>query len=162
MQLSIDNLKQQGAFTGAPVEKDIEWKQDGETFSATTYVRAMSYHTAVSDIASARNGSDAVAGRIAACICDAEGKPVFTVADITGDADPERGALNGNLTMELLRVIGEVTGLGKNRTSSTPKPNSSTSSSSTALAAAPSKKRGSASATRKSGSGQRTGGSTAG
>ncbi|MCY1358808.1 Phage tail assembly chaperone, TAC [compost metagenome] len=54
-----------------------------------------------------------MAGRIAACICDQEGKPVFTPADITGEADPERGPLDGNLTMALLGVIGEVNGLGK-------------------------------------------------
>lgn len=143
MQLTIDNLKQQGAFAGAPVEKDITWKQGDEEFTATAYVRPMSYHSAVSDIATMHGGGDLLASRIAACICDADGKPVFTVADITGEADPERGPLNGNLTMELIRVIGEVTGLGKNRTSSTPKPNSSTSSSSTASAAARSKKHGS-------------------
>jgi len=57
--------------------------------------------------------TDGVAGRIAASICDAKGQPVFTVADITGAADPERGALDGNLTMALLGVIGEVNGLGK-------------------------------------------------
>ncbi|WP_110685075.1 phage tail assembly chaperone family protein, TAC [Salinicola aestuarinus] len=162
MQLSIDNLKTAGAFTGVPVEKTIEWQQGGETLSATTYVRPMSYHSAVSDITAVRGGGDIVASRIAACICDAEGKAVFSVADITGEADPERGALDGALTMELLRVIGEVTGLGKSSASSTEKTSSSTSSSSTASAGARSKKRGSASATRKSGSGRRTATSTAG
>lgn len=27
MQLSISSLKDMGAFTGAPVEKEIKWKQ---------------------------------------------------------------------------------------------------------------------------------------
>ncbi|RZA49476.1 phage tail protein, partial [Enterobacter hormaechei] len=39
--------------------------------------------------------TDGVAGRIASSICDVEGHPVFTVADVTGEADPERGALDG-------------------------------------------------------------------
>ncbi|GHB30456.1 phage tail assembly chaperone family protein, TAC [Salinicola rhizosphaerae] len=143
MKLTVDNLKTAGAFTGAPVEKTITWKQGDDEFTATTFVRPMSYHSAVSDIAAVRGGGDVVASRIAACICDAEGNPVFSVADITGEADPERGALNGALTMELVRVISEVTGLGKNRTSSTASPSSSTNSSSTASVARRSKKRAS-------------------
>ncbi|MNG37302.1 hypothetical protein D3C84_1246060 [compost metagenome] len=54
-----------------------------------------------------------MAGRIAASICDAEGRAVFTPGDITGEADPERGALNGNLTVALLTVIAEVNNPGK-------------------------------------------------
>ena len=38
---------------------------------------------------------------------------MFTPDDITGDADPDRGPLDGNLTMALLQVIAEVNGLGK-------------------------------------------------
>ena len=56
---------------------------------------------------------DGVAGRIAASICDESGKAVFTVADITGEADPERGSLGGNLSVALLMAIGEVNNLGK-------------------------------------------------
>ena len=33
--------------------------------------------------------------------------------ELTGEADPERGALDGNLTMALLAVIAEVNSLGK-------------------------------------------------
>lgn len=118
MQLSIKNLQAAGAFMGAPVEKEIKWKQGDQEYDATVYVRRLSYQTAMSDIASVRSKTDASAGRIAACICDAEGKPIFTAADITGDADPERGPLDHNLTMELLRVIGEVSSLGKPRATS--------------------------------------------
>ncbi|MNE45132.1 hypothetical protein D3C80_1394040 [compost metagenome] len=60
---------------------------------------------------------DGVAGRIAASICDEDGKPVFTPGDITGEADPERGALDGNLTVALLSAIAEVNSLGKTPTS---------------------------------------------
>lgn len=114
MNLTIDALKTMGAFTGAPVEKEISWKQGDQELTATVYVRPFSYKTAVSDITSHHQKTDAVAGRIAASICDAEGKPVFTAADITGEADPERGALDGNLTVALLAAIAEVNSLGKN------------------------------------------------
>lgn len=113
MKLTLDNLKQAGAFSGAPVEKEITWKQGDEELKSTVFVRRLSYNTAMSDIASHHARTDAAAGRIAASICDEEGKPVFTAGDITGEADPERGPLDHNLTMELLRVIGEVNRLGK-------------------------------------------------
>lgn len=111
--LTIDGLKEMGAFMGAPVERVITWTQNGDEVGATVYVRRLSYHSAVSDLKSINDHGDAVAGRIAACICDAEGKAIFTPADITGDADPERGPLDGNLTFALLSVIAEVNGLGK-------------------------------------------------
>lgn len=114
MQLSIESLKEKGAFTGAPVEKEITWKQGEDEFTATVFVRKLSYHSAVSDIMAARGG-DGVAGRIAVSICDAEGRPVFAPGDITGEGNPDRGALNDNLTMALLAVIGEVNGLGKKK-----------------------------------------------
>ncbi|MFC2974709.1 phage tail assembly chaperone family protein, TAC [Azotobacter bryophylli] len=113
MILTIDSLKEMGAFTGAPVEREITWKQGDKELTATVYVRPLSYRSAVSDLSAMSGKTDAVAGRIAACICDAKGNPVFTAADITGEADPERGPLAGNLTMALLAVIGEVNQLGK-------------------------------------------------
>lgn len=123
MKLSIDNLKAAGAFTGRPVEKEISWKQGDEEFNATVYIRPMGYHTAVSNVLTYTGKIDGVAGRIAASICDEEGKPVFTVADITGEADPTRGALDGSLTVALLVAIQEVNDMGKT-TSSEPKTSS--------------------------------------
>lgn len=108
MDLTLDALKDMGAFTGAPVEKEIVLKDGDEEKKATVYVRRLSYHTAVSDIKSISAKSDGVAGRIASAICHKDGSPVFRPEDITGEADPERGPLNGEITMELLRVIGEV------------------------------------------------------
>ncbi|OHV13013.1 phage tail assembly chaperone family protein, TAC [Kushneria phosphatilytica] len=143
MKLTIDNLRDAGAFTGAPVEKEISWKQGDEEYGATVHVRPLSYQTAMTDITSVRAGGDVAAARIAYCICDEQGEPVFKAADITGDADPERGPLNHNLTMELLRVISEVSGLGKVRTPSTSvsSTSSGTNSSSTGSAGARSRKR---------------------
>lgn len=109
MDLNIKSLQDAGAFTGAPVEKEIRWDQDGQECVATAYIRKLSYKSAVSDAKNYKG--DLVAGRIAACICDKEGKPVFTIDDITGDADAERGPLNHNLTVELLHAIAEVNNL---------------------------------------------------
>lgn len=113
MNLSIESLSDMGAFTGAPVEKEITWKQGGKKLTATTYVRRLSYQSAMSEIDAHKKKGDLTASRIAACICDDKGKQVFTPEDITGDADPERGPLDGNLVYALLRVISEVNDLGK-------------------------------------------------
>jgi len=122
MELNLNSLQAAGSFTGYPVEKEIKWEQDGKEISATTYVRKLSYRTAVSD--ARQFGKDVIAGRIAACICDKDGKPVFTVEDITGepvenknDNDTEkarkkaifdRGPLDHELTIALLGAIAEV------------------------------------------------------
>lgn len=113
MKLNMNSLKQAGAFTGRPVEKEITWKQGDKEITATVYIRPMGYHDAVSNVLSAVGKIDGVAGRIAASICDENGAPVFTVADITGEADPERGALDGALTVALLVAIQQVNDLGK-------------------------------------------------
>lgn len=113
MSLSLDILKTMGAFTGAPVEREITWGIGDNEYTVTVWVRKLSYITAKSDLMAISGKGDAIAGRIAASICDEHGKPIFTPDDITGDADPERGALDDGLTMALLTVIGEVNGLGK-------------------------------------------------
>lgn len=113
MNLTLDSLKSMGAFTGAPVKKEITWHAAGKEFKADVHVRPFGYRTAISDITAHRDQSDAVAGRIAASICDADGNTIFTAADITGAADPERGALDGNLAVALLAAISEVNNLGK-------------------------------------------------
>lgn len=113
MKLGIDTLQGIGAFAGAPVEKEIIWEQNGEEMKATTFVRKMSYQSAVADIKASSGNREIIAGRIASCICDETGKPVFEVGDITGEKDPERGPLNHNLTVALLVAISEVNGLGK-------------------------------------------------
>ena len=112
MILSIDNLEQMGAFCGAPVCKEIKWKQGKEEHTATVYVRRLSYHSTVAELLAFSGHKDAIAGRIAACICDEAGKPVFTPADITG-VGKDRGPLNSELTMALLKVIAEVNNLGE-------------------------------------------------
>ncbi|MDU4943838.1 MAG: phage tail assembly chaperone family protein, TAC [Mixta calida] len=159
MKLTLDSLKKAGAFTGRPVEKIINWKQGNDEFTATVYIRPMGYHTATSDVLAYGGKVDGVAGRIAASVCDEQGKPVFTPADITGEADPERGSLDGALTIALLVAIQEVNDLGKT-TNSALKTKSGVNSSSTASAAEPSPKRRKSSASGNSSSGLSTGNAT--
>lgn len=116
MKLTMASMKELGAFTGRPVEKEITWKnKEGDEIKATVFVRPEGYHTTKSDLLATRGAVDNVAGRIAAAICDEEGKAVFTPQDITGEADAERGALDGALTIALLVAIQEVNNLGKTK-----------------------------------------------
>lgn len=120
MKLSIANLTSANAFSSAPVEKVIEWK--GNTM--TTYVRHLSYQTAIGRLHAA-NGADPIASRIAASICDEFGNAIFNVSDITGEVtlpdgwkegDPlpaQRGGLDPELTELLLAAIADVQKLVK-------------------------------------------------
>lgn len=124
MKLSIANLNEKKAFSAQPVEVEIKWGE--ETF--TTYIRPLSYQTAIGDI-TAINKGDQLAHRIASSVCDENGKAVFTVADITGEpvygppeveggepvllSDPDRGALDPALTTALLVAIGKVQNAAK-------------------------------------------------
>lgn len=127
MQLTVDGLKQQGGFTGAPVKREVEWTVGDETYKADVYVRRLSYFSAVTDASALSSHGDLAAARIAHCIVDEAGKPIFQVTDITGideDGNPimdldengelvERGQLNSSLGTALLVAISEVNDLGK-------------------------------------------------
>ena len=128
MQLTLDSLEKAGAFAGGLEKREITWASKGKEHKFEVYVRPMSYHTAVNDIAAIRDGGDIVAARLAGGICDSDGKSVFTVADITGlndDGTPvmierngklvERGGIARDLANELMTVLGEVSGLGKSQ-----------------------------------------------
>ena len=154
MKLTLENLAAHGGFvTNRAEEKEINWTHEGESFSATVNVLPLSYVTVKSDQFARQIQGDALAGRIASCIVDEEGKPVFTVGDVIGTADKERGPLSAALTNELLRAIGEVSGLGKLPANSTTKKKSGTSSSSRASVAGRSQKPKKTSATQSSSAG---------
>ena len=104
MILNLENLKEMDGFVGRPVQKEITWS--GHT--ATVYVRRLSYQAIVANIDDWQSDSDAVAKYIAATTCDEAGTPIFTPGDITGETDPERGPLDGALTVALLNAISEV------------------------------------------------------
>lgn len=126
MKLSVDSLRESGGFAGGPVKREVTWRANGEEYTADVYVRRLSYASAISDIEAITSDGDLAAARIANCIVDENGKPVFRVSDVTGiqdDGTPvmeevdgelrERGGLVSSLVTALLVVIGEVNGLGK-------------------------------------------------
>ncbi|MDD2133362.1 phage tail assembly chaperone family protein, TAC [Pseudomonas kurunegalensis] len=130
MKLTLEALKGTGSFTGRPVEKEINWYQDGTKYTATVYVRPLGYQTAVNDVLSFNGKHDTIAGKIAASICDEQGYPVFSSPmDITHgpldpvelEKDPEStarlGSLDGALSVALLLAIREVNDLGKTKSS---------------------------------------------
>lgn len=111
----METLQEIGAFTGAPVKTEIKWETGGKEYNATVYVKLYSYSSAVAELIAAGTENDATAAKIAACICDESCKPIMTAADITGDSDKNRGALDGNLTIALMAAIAKVNNLGNSQ-----------------------------------------------
>lgn len=145
MQLNVEELKKQGAFvSNKPIKRTIKWCNiDGEEFQADTYIKQLSYYSAISEAKAFNSGDDLTAQRIVGSICHEDGSPVFQMSDITGikDGEPtERGALCKSLADALLIAISEVNGLGKRSKISTVEKSSGMSSSLPESADKPSKK----------------------
>jgi hypothetical protein len=138
-KLDVSDLLRADHFTGPPVLKTAKWTQDGEEFEAPVYVRRLPYQAAVDD-AAAMNFDERLVRQVALCVCDETGKPMMTAADITGEADPNRGPMRKEMFIALVNVVGEVNhGAGKTKRRRSSKRRGS-SSSSTASAAKPSQK----------------------
>lgn len=139
--LSLASLGK-SAFVGAPIKREIKLLVDGEESVIEVYVRQYNYASSIGDISSLSQKRAVAAARIASCICDEKGKPVFTEAQIRGeeahDNDGNTAPLRGDLVNELLRVIIEVNEQGKPKSTTTRK--SGTNSSSTGSAAKRSRK----------------------
>lgn len=105
------------AFVSAtPVRKEVSITDTatGKKTKVAVWVKPLSYQSAVEDLTGiGSNATDAVARRIAYSILDESGKAIFTPEVIMGTANPDQGPLSPELTMELLRVIGETSNLGK-------------------------------------------------
>ena len=142
MELSIAALAAAGAFAAPSVKKDIEWHSAAGIQKATVYVAHESYISVTQRWDAQEQGFDVTAQRIASCIVDKDGKPVFTVADIVGGAETGHGPLCAELAIVLLAAIGEVNKVpeGALEKKSTPRKSSGTSSSSRGSAAARSRK----------------------
>jgi hypothetical protein len=142
MDLSIAALAAAGAFAAPPVKKEIQWHSGGVLQKATVYVAHESYISVTQRWDAQNQGGDITAQRIASCIVDKDGKPVFTVADVVGGPDTGHGALCAELAIVLLSAIGEVNKVpeGALEKKSTPRKSSGTSSSSRASVAARSRK----------------------
>ena len=115
-KISLADIKNsRSVFVGKPVLEVVEWSQDGEEYQLDVWVRRYGYATAVSDLAAIRSGDDMAhtARRIAESVVDEGGEPVFTVEDITGESDPERGAMSQPFVLALLGAIYRTNALGK-------------------------------------------------
>jgi len=106
--LTIASLIAAGAFTDAPVKQEITWHSGDKDHKATVYVRKASYTTVTQEWKAAHESQDAVAGRIAGYICDAQGDQIFTVSDVLGKAEEGRGELCAALTIALFSAINTV------------------------------------------------------
>lgn len=125
-ELNVESLKGNGSFVPVElVKKEIEWNNvDGDECRAETYIKLMSYHTAVSEVHARMAGQDMTAHRIVESVRHADGSPVFQLCDVTGlDDDGKctgRGAMCKSLAESLLRAIAEANGLVKTEPSESP------------------------------------------
>ncbi len=111
---TLAGLAAAGAFTKTElIEESIKFKSGGETHEFTVFIRPLSYRSAVSEISAARLNKDALAARIAASVCDEKGNAIFTIEDVNGEADPDRGPLSNDMTIALLDAISRANGMGK-------------------------------------------------
>lgn len=112
MELSLDLLKEAGAFAPAkPEQTEINWTAvDGTEHKATVHVVKKSFATAAREIQNhAGTGfGEHMAGRIAASIVDANGKPIFTTGDVLGNDD--HGPMCDSLGWALIDAINRVNG----------------------------------------------------
>ena len=124
MSLDLQSLHESGGFAGAPVRKEITFKNFyDEEITAHVWVRRLSYQSAVGDIQAIKTDGELAAARIASCIVDHRGEPLYQKHDITGvyeDGTPvldkdgkPRGGFVESLLHALWRAIAEVNALGK-------------------------------------------------
>lgn len=112
MALNLKDLVAQGAFVSASqptVKREITWHNtEGEEQKADIWVRLASYHTITNTWKAAEGNQEHLAARIATMVCDEEGAPIFTTADVLGTADPSRGPICDTLFLALISAVNEV------------------------------------------------------
>lgn len=123
MSLDLQSLYKQGGFAGAPVRREVTFTVDGEEVTGTVWVRKLSYQSAVGDIKAMQSDGEVAAARIANCIVDEQGNPLYSKHDITGvydDGSPvmddkgnPRGGFVDSLVHALWMAIAEVNDMGK-------------------------------------------------
>lgn len=111
MALNLKDLVAQGAFVKEPfVKRQITWyNTEGEELTADICVRLASYHTITNTWKAAEGNQEHLAARIATMVCDEEGGPIFTTADILGTTGIEgRGAMCDTLFLALITAVNEA------------------------------------------------------
>lgn len=140
MNLSIASLKAAGAFTAPPVKKEVTWHADGKPQTATVYVLQESFISLTQRWDAQDRGGDLAAQRIASCITNKDGVPVFTVDDIVGGPESGHGPLCAELAIVLLAAIGEVNKVPEGALEKKSSPRKSSGTSSRSSSARPSRK----------------------
>lgn len=111
MTLNLKDLVAHGAFVKEPfVKRQITWHNtEGEELTADICVRLASYHTITNTWKAAEGNQEHLAARIATMVCDEEGGPIFTTADILGTTGIEgRGAMCDTLFLALITAVNEA------------------------------------------------------
>lgn len=112
MTLNLKDLVAQGAFVSAlepTVKRAIEWVNlNGEPVKFDVWIRLASYHTVTNTWKAAEGNQEHLAARIATMVCDSEGAPIFTTADVLGTADPSRGPICDTLFLALITAVNEA------------------------------------------------------
>ena len=102
----------QGAFVSATephVKRQITYHgTDGVEVTVDVWVRRASYHTITNTWKAAEGNQEHLAARIAIMICDEDGNPVLSTADVLGTADPARGPICDTLFLALITAVNEV------------------------------------------------------
>lgn len=140
MDLSISSLKAAGAFIAPPVKKEITWHANGKPQTATIYVLQESFISLTQRWDAQDRGGDLAAQRIASCITDKDGTPVFSVDDVLGGPETGHGPLCAELSIVLLAAIGEVNKIPEGALEKKSNPRKSSGTSSRSSSARPSRK----------------------
>ncbi|SDI39752.1 phage tail assembly chaperone family protein, TAC [Pseudomonas abietaniphila] len=140
MDLSIASLQAAGAFIAPPVKKEITWHANGKAQTATVYVLQESFISLTQRWDAQDRGGDLAAQRIASCITNKDGVPVFTVDDIVGSAEAGHGPLCAELAIVLLAAIGDVNKVPEGTLEKKSNPRKSSGTSSRSSSARPSRK----------------------
>lgn len=110
MELTLDAIKSAGAYTGAPVRKEIEWRSNDEQHKAWINVQLSSYDTAMREFEVQREGGDVLVARIVAGVVDPQGVPIFTKRDVAGDPETGEGKMCASLFFALITAVNEANG----------------------------------------------------
>lgn len=135
-KISLTDLLNGSAYTGAPELVSVPVNLDGTDMMVDVYVRKLSYLSVINDGKAFKDNPDLfVAGRIAACVVDKDGNPMFeSVEQIQGLGKyAMKGGLKPEFVYALFNATTQVNPMGKVTSNSTNSTNSGTNLSSTEL-----------------------------
>lgn len=111
-KINLKDIKS-GALLGKPEKVVVKFKLNGEDAEFETHVKPFNYDTAIANYKAYGENKAALAGIIASCLCDEDGKLILTEDDV-------RQHFNQALVDATWNEIIQVNALGK------PSPNSTT------------------------------------